>query len=194
MVDTVLSTAYSSIFFNQLEPASWAPSVRAAWWYRWSSFTYCWLGLFTLFRCDRDAPLSQYESDWYPWHAVGLVCCVVGLTSYMADTYTWGRLSLWKNVDRLVACLLYLFGLSMAGFQIFGVFAFPTSVTVFFTANLFVGLWCKTKSAAALVRNEEQHYFVWHTAWHVSIPTACIICLSWLDWLAMLGRAGTWPA
>ena len=73
-------------------PPEWAETIfGSAWWYRWSSFSYCGAGAMLLLRPEPMYRHAQPCCAAFPFRAMGVAIVLNGLLSYMGDTHTWGR-------------------------------------------------------------------------------------------------------
>jgi len=90
--------------FGHPGPPEWAEAIFGyAWWYRWSSFSYCGAGAMLVLRPEPMYRHAQPCCAAFPFRTMGGAIVLNGLLSYMGDTHTWGRPSCWKSADVLFA-------------------------------------------------------------------------------------------
>lgn len=99
--DGTISTCFGTrVAPSDPEPLEWSEKIfGSAWWYRWSSFTYCGVGAMLVLRPEPMYRHAQPCCAAFPFRSMGFAIFVNGLLSYMGDTYTWGRASCWKTAD-----------------------------------------------------------------------------------------------
>jgi len=164
---------------EDIEPPEWRDHIfSSAWWYRWSSFTYCVAGGMLVVR---PAPMYRHAQPCcggphgFPFRTMGAFIFVNGLLSYMGDTYTWGHASCWKTADVLAATTNTLLQFALVLLHVLGPMSFPRDMVSVFTVSLVAAVVCKRRAALALQRRDRDAYLRWHTAWHVVLPAGAVI-------------------
>jgi len=152
------------------EPDLWVASVQEAWWYQASCFAYCVAGGLLLLRPE---PLERHML--FPWRCMGISVFVNGFTSYMSDVETWGRPSVWKATDLLLATTNSLLQIGIVIVSFLSDATFPLESVGCLATGVLIALACKQRSATAMRNGHCDAYLRWHAAWHYSLPTFAII-------------------
>jgi len=137
--------------FVQAEPRRWRPAVDCAWWYRASPLAFSLLGVHTL--CSQHL-LTPFAA-WFPWRTLGVQSLLQGPLSYMADVGTWGRRSVWKQLDCLSACILFSTAAGIPLFQLVGWMNFPPDILAFNVVCVLGAIVSKVNSSIALGQGRE---------------------------------------
>lgn len=151
------------------EPAEWRAHVNASPAYMLSCFAYCAAGGLTLLKPE---PLERHML--FPWRFMGLMVFSNGFFSYMADVESWGRPSIWKALDRLLATLNSLIQIAIVVAGLAGNATFPWQSPAILGTGVVLALLCKHRATAAFSRRDCSAYLCWHAAWHYTLPLFAI--------------------
>lgn len=152
------------------EPAEWRPRVEASPVYMLSCFAYCAAGGLTVLKPE---PLERHML--FPWRFMGLMVFANGFFSYMSDVETWGRPSIWKPLDRMLATLNSLIQMAIVAIAASGSASFPWESPAVLGTGVLLALVCKQRAAAAMSRLDCDAYLMWHAAWHYTLPLFAIL-------------------
>lgn len=106
---------------------------------------------------------------------MGLMIFSNGFFSYMADVETWGRPSIWKPLDRLLATTNSLLQIAIVATGSLGGATFPPLPVGVLGVSVALALACKQRAAAAYRRGDCASYLRWHAAWHYTLPFGAIL-------------------
>jgi len=148
------------------QPIEWRLAISRAWWYRYSSFSYCVVGALT---AARPQPLWAC-APFFPFRTMGLCIFANGILSYMGDVATWGYNSRWKTADVAMAVTNTLLQGLIVLMSVVGIADFPALPTAVLAVSLVVAIFCKKKGEEARNRLDCDGYLRWHTAWHLTLP------------------------
>ena len=151
------------------EPAEWRAQVDASPIYMLSCFAYCAAGGVTVLKPE---PLERHML--FPWRFMGLMIFANGFFSYMSDVETWGRPSIWKPMDRLLATLNCLIQVAIVAIAASGKATFPWQSPAILGTGVVLALMCKQRAAASFRRRDCGAYLFWHAAWHYTLPLFAI--------------------
>ena len=155
--------------------------------YRYSAGGYSFAGLLLLLFADR---MRSYDAGVW-WCALGMALVVQGAVAYLGDVQSWGRPSVWKQLDPLLASTLFLaFGPWLGARSLLGHFVVPRSTLSLWLAGCALALFAKAKAAQASRRAAPrlEEMLAWHTLWH-ALPFLAVFCI--LDLAFMLTFAGS---
>jgi len=168
--------------FGHPGPPEWAEAIFGyAWWYRWSSFSYCGAGAMLVLRPEPMYRHAQPCCAAFPFRTMGGAIVLNGLLSYMGDTHTWGRPSCWKSADVLFATANTALQFVLVLLHLLGPMTFPRNMVGVFTTSLLLAVYCKRRAGRAFAHRERDAYLRWHTAWHLILPGGAIIGMLLLD-------------
>ena len=153
------------------QPAEWGQAVQRAQWYRLSSFSYCAVGLLTLFRPEP----FQACAPFFPTRTMGASIFVNGLFSYMGDVATWGWHSFWKTADVILATINTLVQVAIVVLGAVGVASFPLAAAGTLAVSIVVALGCKFRAGRARRRGDCDAFLFWHSAWHYTLPLGAAV-------------------
>lgn len=171
---------------------AWAPLVWEHGYYRWSCWSYSVLGVLVVLLHTRA--LSPY-CPWFPWRVMGCTLMLQGYLSYMADVVRWGRSGFFQVADALLATLHTLVQMGFIVFQALDWSSWPPDVVVFYAVGIFVALFSKVRSTHySTSERDATKFFIWHTAWHLSLPLAALIVIIYLDGCFAPAGCGAGPA
>lgn len=138
--------------------------------YRLSSWGFSLVGVLILtfanamIRCDPGL--------W--WRTIGVLLCVQGWLSYMADVYTWGRRDrlsrLWKSLDVYsAACLTSVTGPVVCCRMLLGYFLLEWDLVSAWSVGVMLALFSKIMGAREARKLKDascERLLLWHTGWH----------------------------
>lgn len=174
-------------------PSEWRESVVTSRWYTLSCFSYSFAGAVLLFVClFSPSRASRLPSLWsgdnhVVYRLLSLLLLLNGVLSYMADVETWGRKSVWKELD--VACsttnllLQVAIGMRFAheqtskrGFQRGN----ESRILLLHVAGIVLSLVAKRRSVLCAQQGDVDGFLLWHGMWHYTLPLTATLSLLWL--------------
>ena len=165
------------------EPEEWQDAIDDAWWYRVSSFCYCYPGLLLLLRPEPLYRAALPRCGWFPFRLMGASVALNGPLSYMGDVVTWGRPSRWKTADRVLATTNTLVTSSLIPFGALGLMHFPLASVVVLAVGIVAALLCKRRATLAIsAATNCREYLIFHSLWHLILPAAATIAQLLLEW------------
>ena len=134
--------------------------------YALSSFNFCLVGIFLLWFTGklRTFYLHQYL-EGYIWIWQGVI-------SFVCDAVDLGVPSWSHPIDRLSATLFISYNIAT---HLINIEQISWAVSVFFFTALALSLWTFKLSGDAVLKNEMEGYFFWHTVWHFALPTCYLM-------------------
>lgn len=159
------------------QPLEWQEAVNQAWWYRFSSFSYCAIGALTVLRPE---PLWAC-APFFPFRTMGVGIFINGILSYMGDVVTWGYESWWKTADVCLAVFNTILQAVIVFMAFEDIAHFPPVPPIVHGVSLIVALTCKRLGGLARARGDCHGFLRWHTAWHLTLPIGAGIAQLMID-------------